>query len=124
MAKNGTRSHSPLERLDSAAESFLTAALFLDPQFCVAQEAQSTSFRAKTPWFTASEQAEIDRLFARPPNSPGYAVAIIRDGTFALAKGYGLANLDDEIPITPETSFHLASVSKAVYGGCDCAVDS
>jgi len=39
-------------------------------------------------------------------------VAIIKDGEPALAKGYGLANLDDDIPITPETSFHLASISK------------
>lgn len=63
-------------------------------------------------WLSTSQQTEIDHLFARPVNAPGYAVAIIRDGGFALAKGYGLANLDDGVPITPETSFHLASVSK------------
>jgi CubicO group peptidase (beta-lactamase class C family) len=39
-------------------------------------------------------------------------VALIKDGQFAFVKGYGLANLDDRIPITPETSFHLASLSK------------
>ena len=55
-------------------------------------------------WLNASQQAEIDGLFARPPASPGYAVAIIKDGDFAFSRGYGLANLDDGIPITPETS--------------------
>jgi CubicO group peptidase (beta-lactamase class C family) len=43
-------------------------------------------------------------------------VAIIKGGDFALSRGYGLANLDDGIPITPETSFHLASLSKQFTG--------
>jgi len=64
------------------------------------------------PWLDALQQSAMDRLFSAPPNSPGYAVALIKDGEFAFARGYGLANLDDAIPITPETSFHLASVSK------------
>jgi len=68
--------------------------------------------QTRNSWLDGLQQGEIDSLFARPPNSPGYAVAIIHDGKFALAKGYGLANLDDDILITPETSFHLASVSK------------
>jgi CubicO group peptidase (beta-lactamase class C family) len=67
-------------------------------------------------WLNSSQQAEIDQLFARPPASPGYAVAVIKDGEFALSRGYGLANLDDGIPITPETSFHLASLSKQFTG--------
>jgi len=67
-------------------------------------------------WLNASQQAEINGLFARPPASPGYAVAVIKDGDFALSRGYGFANLDDGIPITPETSFHLASLSKQFTG--------
>lgn len=63
-------------------------------------------------WLNASQRTEIDGLFARPTGAPGYAVGVIRDDGFAFAKGYGLANLDDGIPITPDTSFHLASVSK------------
>jgi CubicO group peptidase (beta-lactamase class C family) len=63
-------------------------------------------------WLDSVQESAINRLFSPPPNSPGYAVALIKDGEFAFAKGYGLANLDDNISITPETSFHLASVSK------------
>jgi len=43
---------------------------------------------------------------------PRIPVVLIKDGESALAKGYGLANLDDGVPITPKTSFHLASLSK------------
>ncbi len=63
-------------------------------------------------WLDSSQGLAVDRLFSRPPSSPGYAFALIKDGESALAKGYGLANLDDGVPITPKTSFHLASLSK------------
>src|ERR1700683_3211286 len=66
----------------------------------------------RIPWLDPAQESTIDRLFFTPPNSPGYAVALIKDDEFAFAKGYGLANLDDGIPITRMTSFHLASLSK------------
>ena len=56
----------------------------------------------------------IDSVFAvyATDSTPGYALGIIRNGRLIYAKGYGLANLDDRIPITPRTAFHLASLSK------------
>jgi len=83
----------------------------------VAQETAhvSTDHRAG-PWLNASQQAEIDRLFERPLDSPGYAVAVIKDGESVLTRGYGLADLDNGIPIKSETSFHLASLSKQFTG--------
>jgi CubicO group peptidase (beta-lactamase class C family) len=63
-------------------------------------------------WLDGQQKLAIDHIFERPEGAPGYAVAVIRNGEFVFAKGYGLANLDDNIPITAETSFHLASVSK------------
>jgi CubicO group peptidase (beta-lactamase class C family) len=57
--------------------------------------------------------AAIDAVFADVDrSSPGYAVGIVRNGQMAFAKGYGLANLEDQVPITPNTVFHLASLSK------------
>lgn len=58
----------------------------------------------------------LDGLFAqwRSPRSPGAALAIVRDGEVVYAKGYGLANLEYAIPITPETIFHSASIAKQV----------
>jgi CubicO group peptidase (beta-lactamase class C family) len=64
------------------------------------------------PRLDSVQKSAINRLFSPPPNSPGYAVALIKDDEFVFAKGYGLANLDDGIPITRMTSFHLASLSK------------
>ena len=56
----------------------------------------------------------VDSIFARyaSPSSPGCAVGIVRDGTLQLAKGYGMTDLQGRVPITPRTSFYLASLAK------------
>ena len=56
----------------------------------------------------------IDRVFAQweRPNSPGASVAVIRRGEIIFSKGYGSAQLEYDVPITPTTVFHAASVSK------------
>ncbi|GBC83113.1 Penicillin-binding protein 4* [bacterium HR10] len=59
-------------------------------------------------------QAQVDRLFAvwDRPDSPGCAVGIIQNGRLVYARGYGMANLEHGIPITPRTVFDIASTSK------------
>ncbi len=45
---------------------------------------------------------------------PGATLAIAKDGKLVLAKGYGLADISDNAPMRPETTFVLASVSKSI----------
>src|SRR5579872_3527409 len=61
-----------------------------------------------------NSSARIDEIFKQwnKPDTPGVAVAVIRDGKLVYQKGYGAANLEYDILITPETVFHVASVSK------------
>jgi CubicO group peptidase (beta-lactamase class C family) len=61
-----------------------------------------------------STTRKIDNLFRQwdNPSTPGCAIAIIRNDSILYKKGYGSANLEYGIPITPETIFHMASVSK------------
>ncbi len=56
----------------------------------------------------------IEALFepATAGDSPGAAVMVIRDGEVLHASGYGYADLERRVPITPQTAFRLASVSK------------
>ena len=49
----------------------------------------------------------------RSQKIPGVAVAVIRDGRIVLAKGYGLSNLEHQIPVKPETVFQSGSLGKA-----------
>ncbi len=45
-------------------------------------------------------------------NVPGISVAVLKEGKVIKAKGYGLANLEWNLPATPETVYQLASVTK------------
>lgn len=60
--------------------------------------------------------ARVDSLFAQydRADSPGCAVGIYRDGQIAYARGYGLADLERRVPITPHTVFDLGSTSKQI----------
>jgi CubicO group peptidase (beta-lactamase class C family) len=62
----------------------------------------------------ADRGKQIDAIFEPWNNTsgPGAAVSVIRDGKLIFEKGYGLANLEYDVPIGPETIFHVASVSK------------
>jgi CubicO group peptidase (beta-lactamase class C family) len=56
----------------------------------------------------------VDAVFAEWDrwDSPGAALAVIKDGEVVYKRGYGIANMEYAVPITPETIFHVASVSK------------
>lgn len=56
----------------------------------------------------------VDAIFAdlTKPGSPGCAIGVYRDGKIIYAKGYGLANIEENVPITAETVFDIASISK------------
>ena len=43
---------------------------------------------------------------------PGVAVAVVKDGMPIHIQGYGMANLEWECPIRPDTVFRLASITK------------
>jgi CubicO group peptidase (beta-lactamase class C family) len=45
---------------------------------------------------------------------PGAAVAVVYKGDLLYAKGFGVRDVDTGQPVTPETVFQLASVSKSV----------
>lgn len=59
-------------------------------------------------------EARVDSVFADVdgPTTPGCAVSVMREGATTYEQGYGMANLEHGIPITPQSVFHVASVSK------------
>ncbi len=60
------------------------------------------------------DRRKIDKLFDVPPRKklPGYAVGIMQDGEIVHANEYGVADLEHGAPITSDTVFHVASLSK------------
>ena len=58
---------------------------------------------------------EIDDYVAKQlerQNIPGLSLAVVKNGKVIKAKGYGLANLEWNVPATVDTAYQLASVSK------------
>lgn len=56
----------------------------------------------------------VDSVFAKwdRRDSPGCALGVYKDGSIIYKHGYGMANLNDDVVITPATVFHVASMSK------------
>jgi CubicO group peptidase (beta-lactamase class C family) len=67
---------------------------------------------------TAGTKSKIDQIFAAydKADSPGCAVAIVQDGAVAYERGYGMADLEHDVKITPSTNFDIASTSKEFTG--------
>ena len=57
--------------------------------------------------------ADVDAVFADLEGErPGAAVGVRLNGQVVHRAGYGIAHMDHRIPITPETVFDIASISK------------
>ncbi len=65
---------------------------------------------------TAAVQADpVDdymRSILAERHAPGVAVAVIKNGKIVKLKGYGLASVEFQVPVTTETVFEIGSVSK------------
>jgi CubicO group peptidase (beta-lactamase class C family) len=93
-------------RLHPCAYCIVAALLVCASAWAQSSEATSTDAAALT--------ARVDRIFAPwdKPDSPGCALAVVKDGCVAYQRGYGSANLDYNVPISSESVFYIASLSK------------
>ncbi|MFH1418223.1 MAG: serine hydrolase [Planctomycetota bacterium] len=62
----------------------------------------------------AAMAATMDKALSAiyPADEPGAAVLVVKGGAVVLRKGYGLANMEHNIPITPDSVFRVGSMSK------------
>jgi CubicO group peptidase (beta-lactamase class C family) len=67
-----------------------------------------------------SQSQLIDSIFSEwiKPGTPGCALGIIQDGELIYAKGYGLANMEYDIPNAPSSVFRIGSTSKQFTAAC------
>jgi CubicO group peptidase (beta-lactamase class C family) len=57
---------------------------------------------------------QVDRIFEEftRPGSPGCALAVMQGGEVVYKQGYGLADLENKLPILPATVFNIGSMAK------------
>ncbi len=63
---------------------------------------------------------KVDKLFEEWDStvSPGVSMAIIHNGEMIYKRGYGMANLEHNVPNTSETVFRIGSTSKQFTAAC------
>ncbi len=64
----------------------------------------------------STSRADLDAFIASVMEEwkvPGLAIAVVRDGEVILSKGYGLRDVDEQLPVTPRTLFAIGSVTKS-----------
>jgi CubicO group peptidase (beta-lactamase class C family) len=76
--------------------------------------AYSTAQQATLPAETRTRMEDAVSKFMAAAKAPGVAVAAVSNGQEAWSEGFGMADLENNVPATPQTLFRLASVSKPI----------
>ena len=100
-----------LDKGDVSRDAIVIASARRPATASVAGNAHSASANG----LTSQQVASIDRYVAArmtKDHVPGLAVGVYRRGEILLAKGYGLANVELSVPVTPQTIFQSGSVGK------------
>jgi CubicO group peptidase (beta-lactamase class C family)/uncharacterized protein YneR len=92
---------------------FLAPLLFTGLVIGLAGSVQ-VSGQASDPVSEKDLAARIDKLLTDvyKPEGPGAAILVKKDGKVVWRKGYGLANLELNVPVAPDMIFRLGSVTK------------
>jgi hypothetical protein len=106
------------ERAPLVAEASGTYGITVRPFDPEAERGRYTITLERREAAATTPSGKVDQLFAPwdRPGSPGAAVAVVKDGDVVYRRGFGSANLEHDIPITPSTVFDIASVSKQFAG--------
>lgn len=94
------------------SRSFQLASLAAVSLACSAAVAQTPAVAC--PPHLESVREFIESAIAEGDRSPGVAVMVSRNGETIWAEGFGVADLETQRPVTPDTIFLLASVSKPI----------
>jgi CubicO group peptidase (beta-lactamase class C family) len=105
--RSGISGNLILRRISSHLQCGFLAALPLAGALAVADAGAAIISNV-----AAAKQA--DALFApwKGSDKPGLAVIVQRNGKVVYRRGFGMADLEHDAPITTTTPFHVASVSK------------
>jgi serine beta-lactamase-like protein LACTB, mitochondrial len=100
MISNRSRRAAPC--LSSLLLAILTCGSFLSAQNSKLSPEKKSQIEAATSKFLASTHA------------PGVSVAVVEHGEYEWAEGFGLADIENNVPASEHTLFRLASISKSL----------
>jgi CubicO group peptidase (beta-lactamase class C family) len=86
------------------SNNHIYASFILMTALCTATSAMPSDSVAKINRFASAEMSQ--------QKIPGMALAAVKNGEVALAKGYGFANLEHQVPVTTHSIFQSGSIGK------------
>ena len=84
--------------------------------FCPHYWPELCSHKTRATMLLSTQVDEAVTALRRDMKIPGTSVAVVRDGKVIKATGYGLANVELNVPVTPETIFQAGSIGKQFTG--------
>ncbi|MGA8501812.1 MAG: serine hydrolase domain-containing protein [Candidatus Sulfotelmatobacter sp.] len=72
---------------------------------------------AQNPQLASGKRAQIDAAVSRfmaTTHIPGLSVAVVENGEYEWAQGFGFADLENNVPASEHTLFRLGSISKSL----------
>ena len=99
---------------DTLADRLCLLAAISALAFAVASPALAQTLARPDAGSNDAISKKVDALFARwdRPDSPGCALGVIQNGALVYKRGYGMANLDYNLPLSAASVFYIASTSK------------
>ncbi|MGD0787320.1 MAG: serine hydrolase [Terracidiphilus sp.] len=94
--------------------AIISALIVLLATGLAAQENRIATQAADAAASTPTTESVVDAIFkdAIHPGQPGAAVLVAKDGRILFEKAYGLADVEHAIPVSVETKFNIASITK------------
>ncbi len=93
--------------------TLMKASLKIALFFCLLATPSSSIYAQSSSDDVLSQQAdEAITALRKEMKIPGTSVAVVRDGKIIKATGYGLANVELNVPVTPATIFQAGSTGK------------
>jgi CubicO group peptidase (beta-lactamase class C family) len=94
----------------------VAALITIAPLVLQAQAGMSQSLPSQS--LPDSIKTKVDRIFSRwdSAGAPGCVVGIVRNDSLIYARGYGLANVEDNVPNTPQSVYYICSLAKQFTG--------
>ena len=75
---------------------------------------QSSAQEGKLAPEKRTEVEDAVSKFMAASGAPGVSVAVVLNGEHVWSEGFGMADLENNVPVTPQTLFRLASISKSM----------
>ena len=100
---------------NSIPRSFL--ALFMKTALLLALFSTTCYSSAQEPKLSSEKQTQIEAAISKFMSSthvPGVSAAVVEDGRLEWAAGFGMADLENNVPASEHTLYRLASISKSL----------